>query len=205
MNLTRPTTRVTITAAIAGWLLIAALAGPAAAGARSDNAVYRFSDGQPVATSAATLVTTASGATLGLRTAELERGAYTIWWVIFNHPEHCTTNPAGPLVCGAGDLANAAVLGSLQYAAGHVAGGSGRANFGGAIGVGDTRGCEEGLPCNGGLTNPAGAEIHLVLRTHGAAVPGWVDYQISSFNGACNAGEPNEGQCRNLQAAGFLL
>ncbi|MGH3647369.1 MAG: hypothetical protein ACRDTM_09355 [Micromonosporaceae bacterium] len=43
--------------------------------------------------------------------------------------------------------------------------------------------------------------MHLVIRTHGPAIPGMLDYQISSFNGGCAPGEPNTGLCRNVQAS----
>lgn len=59
------------------------------------------------------------------------------------------------------------------------------------------------MPCNGGLVDPHAAEIHLVVRTHDAAVPGYVPEQIGSFNGGCNAGQPNAGLCKNYQAAPF--
>ena len=37
-----------------------------------------------------------------------------------------------------------------------------------------------------GLTNPEGAEIHLVLRYHGPKIQGHVDEQIHTFAGGCS-------------------
>lgn len=54
-----------------------------------------------------------------------------------------------------------------------------------------------------GLTNPTQAEIHAVVRTHGPVIPGMVDEQIHTFNGGCDPGQPNEGQCQDLQFTAF--
>ncbi len=72
--------------------------------------------------------------------------------------------------------------------------------------VGDRSGCDvlDRLPRNDGLTDPEGAEIHLVLRTHGPVIPELVNEQIHSFNRGCEVGEPNVGICRNLQFAALL-
>lgn len=189
-----------LASAVVAWaVLLGALAGPAGAGARVDNLVYRFADGQAVAGSAATLVTNHAGATLSLRTAELDRGAYTIWWVVFNNPENCT-DPFDPsFECGPGDLSSAAVKPSVLYATGNVVGGSGRAGFGARLRTGDAAQALFGE----GLTNPTQAEIHAVVRTHGPVIPGMVDQQISTFNGGCEEGEPNDGLCDDLQFTAF--
>ncbi|HVL97723.1 MAG TPA: hypothetical protein VM324_00305 [Egibacteraceae bacterium] len=199
MNPVRATARTLSTVVLVLALLLAALAGPVAAGARSDNVFFRFSDGQAVSSSAASLVTNAAGATMSLRTAELDRGAYTIWWVVFNHPQHCT-DPFDPAFeCGPGDLFASGVDASVLYAAGNVVGGSGRAGFGARLRTGDD---SEAL-FGPGLTNPTQAEIHAVVRTHGPLIPGMVEEQIHTFNGGCHPGQPNEGQCQDLQFTAF--
>lgn len=178
---------------------LAALAGPLVAGTRTDNVVHRFSDGQAVGASAATLVTGPSGATLSLRTAELDRGAYTVWWVVFNQPEHCT-DPFDPAFeCGSGDLFAPGVDASVLYAAGNVVGGSGRTGFGARLGVDDDREALFGP----GLTNPTQGEIHVVVRTHGPVIAALVDEQIHSFNGGCDPRQPNEGMCEDMQFTAF--
>jgi hypothetical protein len=96
------------------------------------NGVFRFSDGGAVATGAARLVTNDAGATVSVRTAELAAEPHTAWWVVFNHPEHCTDPFAGGFQCGPGDLpflgGHRDVEFSLLYAAGN--GRSGHAGFG---------------------------------------------------------------------------
>jgi hypothetical protein len=69
----------------------------------------------------------------------------------------------------------------VLYATGHVIGGSGTASYGAHLAVGDTSGALFGP----GLTNPLGAEIHLVVHDHGPADPAIVAAEIRSF-GVCN-------------------
>lgn len=158
----------------------------------------------PVDGGVATLNRNAHGASYTFKTTGVQHNhAYTIWQVVFNAPENCATAPTEAIKCGASDLSNPAVGPSLQFGGGNIAGNAGTLTIAGSIKVGSTKGCEPGLPCNSGLTDVDGAEIHLVVRTHGQAVPGYVNDQIDSFNGGCNAGEPNVGQCKNLQAAPF--
>ena len=47
-----------------------------------------------------------------------------------------------------------------------------------------------------GLLEAQGAEVHLILRTHGLPIPGWVDEQISTFEGGCEVNV-----CANQQFA----
>lgn len=83
-------------------------------------------------------------------------------------------------------------------ATGHVIGGNGKGNFSGHRNIGDTGDCMFGP----GLQNNQ-QEVHVVVRTHGEAIPGLVNEQISTLNGGCNPGEPNEGVCANVQGAAF--
>ena len=53
-----------------------------------------------------------------------------------------------------------------------------------------------------GLQDSMAAEVHLVVRTHGPAVPGQVDEMINTFNGGCSDTFPNE-PCQDLQFAVF--
>lgn len=133
-------------------------------------------------------------------------GAYTMYWLIFNNPAACTHpvfTAGGVKVssCGPADLTNFAAAPSFQYADGHVVGGSGRATFAGHFSAGDTPECAlPTLPC-AGLFDPRTAEVHLVVRTMGDAVPGLVDEQIHSFLAGCRAGEPNAGLCGNIRVS----
>jgi hypothetical protein len=99
-----------------------------------------------------------------------------VWWVVFNHPEHCA-DPFDPgFECGAGDLFAPGVDASVRCAAANVVGRSVRAGFGARPRTGDDREALTGL----GLTNPTQAEIHAVVRTHGPDIPELVHEQIRS-------------------------
>jgi hypothetical protein len=142
------------------------------------------------------LVRNDGGVTMTLHTSGLVPGnAYTVWWVIFNNPSACIGG------CGMDDLARPAVQASLAFATGHVVGND-VANFGAWLGVGDTGGVLSSPPSPAGpygLLDSRTAEIHLVVRSHGSALPELLKEQISSFNGGC---PPNA--CMNVQAAVHL-
>lgn len=112
--------------------------------------------------------------------------AYTMWWVIWNVPGNCAT----PNACSDDDFGIAdAVQVEVIYAAGHVAGGSGKATFGGSLKENDNSksiNADFGLPDYGGLQDARAAEVHLVLRSHGPAVPGIIDEQIHTYGGGCD-------------------
>jgi hypothetical protein len=136
----------------------------------------------------AKLVTNDNGIHMTLRTSGLEAGhAYTIWWVIFNAPENCDGGMFGGqlLTCVPADVLrpgnHAVVAGEVAYATGHVVGGSGNASFAASLRTGPVPGGWYG----NGLTNPRGADIHLVLMDHGPAIPGLVANQISTLRGGC--------------------
>ena len=126
-----------------------------------------------------------------------------MWWVVFNHPGHCTDPFAPGFQCGPGDLpgygGDPRVQFSLLYAAGNVVGRSGQAGFGARLNTGDMSDAVMG----DGLVNPRGAEIHLVIRTHGPTIPHMVEQQIRTFNGGCEDDEPNEDLCFDRQFAAF--
>ncbi|MCJ2531793.1 MAG: hypothetical protein LN413_05760, partial [Candidatus Thermoplasmatota archaeon] len=153
----------------------------------------------------AKLIRTDTGASFVIHTNGLEGGdAVTVWWVVWNDPSNCAGPGLPGVLCGLGDLF---VDGnSIFYAAGHVIGTSGRANYGGYVQAGAHVGqAVDGIQLlfGSGLTDPRGAEIHFVVRTHGPAVPGFLPAMIQSFNGGCDPGDPNEGLCTDLQAAAF--
>jgi hypothetical protein len=157
------------------------LATPAA---RSTQPVVQTWDGTQVG--ASTLVRTDAGLSASFTSSGLPAGqAVTLWFVIFNNPSAC------PGTCGLADLLfNEAAAGDFLVGAGHVTGSSGTANFGAHLAVGDTRGSafpEIGMPARPiGLTNPRGAQVGLLLHSHGPVVPGQVlASQLSSFTGGC--------------------
>ena len=181
--------------------------------------VFWFEDASEVEGAEATLLRTGSNVRMTIQTTDLDpHHTYTVWWVVFNNPEECENG------CGEPDLFNDDVGGSVLYAAGHIIGGNGKGHFAGSLRTGDLRGCQapwdafdleliggEGEldMCRDGLVDPQGAEIHLVVRTHGERIPGMVQDQINTFAGGCTAESsfgaadgPNE--CEDQQFAVFM-
>lgn len=130
-----------------------------------------------------TLHRNANGITVNFKTENLiPNNAYTMWFVIF------------------GDAPGPPVL--VTYAAGHVAGKSGKGNFSAHISVGEI------------FNNPLTAEVHLALRTHGPVQPEMMPDQIETIDGGCllpEIGFPSGpalypdsdivGYCANVQVA----
>jgi hypothetical protein len=156
-----------------------------------------FSTGAVIAPGVATstLVRNDNGVGMTIHTVGLPADtADTVWWVIFNNPTACSHGMHG-LRCGLQDLFVPAVRASVQFAAGHIIASDGVGDYGAYLRQEDASGCASpALPCNG-LFNARTADIHLVVRTHGAPIPGLIPDQIHSFNGGC---PPNT--CKNIQA-----
>lgn len=142
---------------------------------------------------AATLFRTMNSATARIYTSQLRRkAAYTIWWVIWNDPSECSEE------CSEDDLG---ITGnSVFYAGGFVTGEDGTANVtvhvdGGVL----ADGIDVLIP--GGLaeSNGFGAEIHLVIRSHGRILRELAADQVGTFDGACDINN-----CVDHQAAVFL-
>ena len=110
--------------------------------------------------------------------------AHTMWWVVWNDPGVCATNP-----CGLDDLG--APGNSVFNATGFLTGADGTANISVYM---DDHELPEGLdaPIPGGLDkhNGFGAELHLLVESHGAITAGEVDIQISKDGGACKILDP---------------
>ena len=168
--------------------LIATTMGAIASNAGfSSSDMYRFSDLQKVPETYSTLHRTSDAVTMTINTSELNGGdTYTVWWVVFNNPEYCTHPIPGVSDCGEADLlpfgGDPSVNSSASWAAGHVIGKNGVGNFAGHLKEGKARGQVLFGP---GLTDAEGAEIHLVVRSHGELLPGQVDEQIHTVGGGC--------------------
>lgn len=141
---------------------------------------------------AATLWRSKNSVIANVHTSQLHRkAAYSIWWVVWNYPGLCTGS------CGEDDLA---IFGNgVFYAGGFVTGTDGTANVtlplkAGALADGIDVLIDGGLEEGNGLD----AEIHLVIRSHGKIIPGMVDVQIGTFNGACDVNK-----CVDHQAVVF--
>lgn len=161
--------------------------------------IYSFADMSEVGSS--TLKRGADAVSLSIQTSNLEAGyTYTVWWVVFDKPELCS-----PPACGEDDVFEDAMVGGpnlmeltiLGAADGSVIPESGDASYSGALRKYDASSAILG----DGMDFPETAEIHYVIRSHGAAIPGLVEEQITTFNGGCNPGQPNEGECADVQFA----
>lgn len=181
-----PLARLTVAAVVvAGGLGLAA--SPVAGGRaeRTSAPVYRVADvfggQQPAPVGSSTLVRNDNGVTATLRTTGLTPGhAVTLWAVVFNDPDGCV---AGTPVssCGPADAHAGRGGVSPNHAAGQIVDEDGAASFGAHLRVDDTSRALAGP----GLTNPRGAEVILVVKTHGPKIPGLVSDQLHTFAGGC--------------------
>ncbi len=126
----------------------------------------------------------------------------TAWWVIFNYPLNCAHPvPATNSLCSGPDIANPATGATYQWADGQVVRDDGEITLKGSLAVGDITSCAAAnLPCVG-LLDVGGAEYHIALRSMGAVIPSMLPLQLTTLDGGCRAGEPNAGQCANVQGA----
>jgi hypothetical protein len=112
--------------------------------------------------------------------------AYSIWWAVFNYPQFCVT----PGECGVGDLevngGDPRVKASVFWGGGMLADGTGSANTVIRLVPGKTNRELFAMSKNWGLQNLRGAELHVVLRSHGlAGIAGPVSKQVGTANEAC--------------------
>lgn len=121
-----------------------------------------------------------------------QREALTLWWVIFNNPEECENG------CDGEDLANPAVAASVVYASGQISRANGKVRLVAGL-FEQADGFADGLIGGPGLLDAEGAEIHLVVRSHGPKLAGGYLEQITEFAdaGCRDLGGPNE--CRDVQ------
>jgi hypothetical protein len=133
--------------------------------------------------------------------------AVTLWWVIFNNPDNCSTNPGALEQCGSADVFGQPFLDSVGngspdpsliapnvdaglavlYATGAKTDANGRVRLAASIYRTPTEGLDFAGPTlvdpmglGRGFDNP-NAEIHLVVRTHGAHVAEGLLSQITGF------------------------
>lgn len=154
------------------------------------------------AAGAATLTRTYNSVSAAIAAGDLDaNAAYTVWWVIWNYPSKCGD------ACGDEDADFGVRGNAIFYAGGFVTGADGTGNLTVKLNAGrKPKGTDEVIP--GELYRWRGlrAEVHVVLRTHGEIVPGYVDEQISTYFGLC--GEPVDAlsapPCFDQQAAVFV-
>lgn len=174
-----------------GTAVAAASANPPT---KSTESVQSFATpGVEVGTS--TLTRTDTGMRLNLRTSgTAAKEALTVWWVVFNHPEACSApgcgtddifvdgDPAGPL--NEVQIESADIV--AAYATGKVSSQSGHVTFSANLDADEPAGTREVIFGSGStLKHVEGAEVHLVVRSHGPAVFELVQEQIGSFAGGC--------------------
>ena len=193
----------------------AAIVGANAAGMETETKLLFFADESVVKDGAAVLTRLKNGVAMRLSTVNLEpKDAVTIWWVVFDEPTKCSdecnendifnldadgefilNDDGSPPINGAGvEAAQITVI----RADGHVVDESGAAQFSSRLPIGDV---SEAL-FGGGLQNPMTATIHLIVRTHGPAIPGKLDSMLYTVNGGCEGAFPNP-PCADVQFAIF--
>ncbi len=144
----------------------------------------------PVDGATTKLVRTDFGVAARVQTNSIPAGdAVTIWMVVFNNPDACQF-PTDLGQCSDPDIADPAVVADVMYLAGNVVGNSGKASFAGHKKIGENTGSifVPLLPPGvepPGLQNPTGAEIHLVVHTHGQKLPEYMPDMIKTFAGGC--------------------
>jgi hypothetical protein len=165
-----------------------------------------------VAGANAQLVRNDNGIAYRLNTTGLEEGnAYTLWLVVINNPSACLSTP-----CAAPEIINNPATDSqIRFAAGHLAGASGRGTFAGNV----SEGALSGWLSDRSLEDARGAEIHLVVNDHGPAIAQFMPEMIQTYRGGCSNASPFPGVfpataladgavgpniCRLYQAAVFL-
>ncbi len=137
-----------------------------------------------IANSSSVLIRNQNGVWYYITTVGLvPNGPYTNWWVVFNHPEFCSAGG-----CGMKDFpqngGNPNVQASVLWATGRVADANGHATFSANL---TADGTVPGFVIFGpGLLNPR-AEIHIIVRSHGAASsdPAVLQAQLTTPKGGC--------------------
>ena len=166
-----------------------------------------------VAGATAKLVRRDNGLAFQVHTRGLIPGnAYTLWLVVINNPDACATQV--PFCSPVDVLQTPPTDSQVLWAAGTVAGGSGQATFAGSAKVGPL----DGWLADRALTNPAGAEVRLIVNDHGPKIPALMPDMIKTYRGGCADtspfppvfpdtaladGIPGPNECRLFQAAVF--
>jgi len=131
----------------------------------------------PVGDSAvSTIIRGDQGVTITIHTKNLDPGPHTVWVLMWNDPESCTG--AQGLACSPPPF-GPDPPDSVAFGAGGIVGASGKGNFGFRLNVGDTSGVIGGT-VQAGLTDAAGAELHVIIADHGDIIPGMIQEQLSN-------------------------
>ncbi len=207
-----------LVAALAMFMTVIAVAPSHAAKnvSWSSSQVVAFADPE-TRLGASHLVRTRWGVVATFRTSGLmPREALTLWWVVFNNPAGCTDPCGEDDIFLNGDPAqglNTAGIAAADivagYADGALSGKQGRAFMRAWLGTGD-RVSEIIFGDGPVLKDSHEAEVHLVARSHGPAIPGMVREQTGSYAGGCEvflnppAVPVAEGECADIHFAVHL-
>ncbi len=136
-------------------------------------------DVKPVPGATARLLVSPAGVTVNFFTRELVAGhVYTAWWVVINKPSACASSPcAGSDVLQRTDIVDA----DVGYADGVIADAHGVGNFFAHL----SPGLIPGGWYRRGLTNPGGAEVHIVLHDHGPMIEALKENMLRTLRGGC--------------------
>lgn len=178
--------RTLAVAGVVALLVLAVTAVPATGqpADRSTSPVFTIPPPAPPSTvGSSTVVRTDNGLSVRLKTSGLQPGhAVTLWLVVANAPQECQAGT--PLSqCGPADHEAGRGGISVHHAAGHVVGDDGTANYGAHLRVGDTS--RALFEQDRGLVDPRGAEVILIVKTHGPKIAGLVSEQLRTFLGGC--------------------
>jgi hypothetical protein len=185
--------------------------------ARQTTKVFAFADSSEVGE--ARLVRTDDTITAKAGVKGAEPGVYTMWWIVWNTPEGCGT----PFACGEADLFNPDAGLAIGFAGGAVVDSSEKLRVTNATlsegeeltGFPYPEFKSIGLEVNETtLLDTRHAEVHLVLRSHGAKIPGLVREMAHTFNAGCvydppitgsepTYGTPGPNTCEDLYFAVF--
>lgn len=156
--------------------------------------VYWLHDFSEVAGAHAKLTRKSGGITYILRSGGLEPGhVVTVWFCGWNDPTLCVD---GPGTCGAAPEDLAFELDGAFC----LLGGGGKVKTDGTITLRGRFEINEpvGEVLFGAFTRPLGAEINLVVKTHGPLIPQREWAQRSSYDGGCSSNA-----CEEIQLAIF--
>lgn len=148
---------------------------------RDNQPLVWFDTGLEVEQRAQTILRrTADAIDMRVNATQLEPGhAYSVWLVIFNHPDACVDE------CDDADLYEAGTEAAIIWSGiGGVANDAGRLGRSGTLVEGNL----DGYPTFfGDLTDAIGAEIHMIVRSHGPASTDADELiaQTTSFEGGC--------------------
>jgi hypothetical protein len=136
---------------------------------------------EPIEGATAHIVRSDDGVLAEMHAIGLEPGnVYTAWWVLANDPEVCEADP-----CSGGDFIGKAVEAEtvVTYADGVIVGESGEAHFASFLPAGEVT--DDPWFPGTAFANPSGAEIHLVINSHGPLIPEMAGEMLNSYRAGC--------------------